>query len=146
MVFDRSLFHALRIISRFREAPGGHEMLLLCSLMTWSPKQGQWIVKMVRQSRTSENHMAHVGGHRVEVDVEKQPSEGEVLIFTIGGGFVVRGSMLEVAQRLASEEWPTFELAEQGDKIIIRSSQVVALRGGTKSRKVSIGFVPRESS
>lgn len=76
----------------------------------------------------------------VEVDAEKQPSEGEALIFTLGGGFLVKGSMLEVAQRLAMEDWPSFELAESGDKIIIRSAQVVALRGGTKARKGHIGF------
>lgn len=76
----------------------------------------------------------------VAVDPDQQPSEGEVLVSTIGGGFVVRGSMLEVAQRLAAEEWPSFELADSGDKIIIRSSQVVALRGGTKPRRGTIGF------
>ncbi|MBV9281479.1 MAG: hypothetical protein JOZ41_15475 [Chloroflexi bacterium] len=80
----------------------------------------------------------------VEVDLGKQPSEGEVLIFTVGGAFLVKGSMLEVAQRLAAEEWPTFELAESEDRVIIRSGQVVALRGGTKSsRKGAIGFAPR---
>jgi hypothetical protein len=78
---------------------------------------------------------------RLEVDVNKEPSQGEVMIFTVGGGFVVKGSMLEVAQRLAAEDWPSFELAESGDTTIIRSSQVVALRGGTRSRKGSIGFV-----
>lgn len=76
----------------------------------------------------------------VAVDAEKQPSEGEVLVFTLGGGFLVRGSMLEVAQRLAAEEWPSFELAETGDKVIIRSAQVVALRGGTKPHRGTIGF------
>jgi len=76
----------------------------------------------------------------VAVDAGKEPSEGEVLVFTLGGGFLVRGRMLEVAQRLAAEEWPPFELAETGDKIIIRSSQVVALREGTKPRKGTIGF------
>lgn len=79
----------------------------------------------------------------VEVDVDKQPAEGEVLIFALAGGFLVKGTMHDVAQKLAAEEWPTFELAESGDQIIIRSSQVVAIRGGTKSaRKGHIGFVP----
>lgn len=77
----------------------------------------------------------------VEVDLTREPSEGEVLVFTLGGGFVVKGSMLEVAQRFAAEDWPTFELAETGDKVIIRSSQVVALRGGARQHRGSIGFV-----
>ena len=79
----------------------------------------------------------------VEVDTDKQPSEGEVLIFTLGGSFFVKGGTPEVLQLLAAEEWPTFELAESGDKVIIRSSQVVALRGGSKgSHRGAIGFVP----
>jgi hypothetical protein len=88
---------------------------------------------------------AGVGGQGVEVDLEKEPSEGEVFIYTLGGGgFVVKGTMLEVAQRFAAEEWPSFELAESGDKIIVRSSQVVALRGGTTRRaKGAIGFTAR---
>lgn len=77
----------------------------------------------------------------MEVDLSREPSEGEVLIFTIGGGFVVKGSLLEIAKRLAAEEWPVLELAETEDKIIIRSEQVVALRGGTKPHRGSIGFV-----
>ena len=79
----------------------------------------------------------------VEVDVDKQPGEGEVLVFAVTGGFLVKGSMHDVTQKFAAEEWPTFELAESGDKIIIRSSQVVAIRGGTRAtRKGHIGFVP----
>ena len=81
-----------------------------------------------------------VGVSFVEVDPDKQPVEGEVMVFTSGGGFVVKGSPLEVAQRLASDDWPTFELAESGDTVIIRSSHVVALRGGTKPKRGSIGF------
>lgn len=77
----------------------------------------------------------------MDVDMDKEPGEGEVMIFTNGGGFFVKGSMLEAAQRLSAEEWPTFELAESGDKIIIRSQQVVALRGGSKTRRGTIGFV-----
>jgi hypothetical protein len=80
----------------------------------------------------------------MEVNLEKQPSEGEVLVFTTGGGFVVSGNVSGVARRLAAEEWPEFELAESGHKVVIRSSQVVALRGGTKARKSSIGFTHRE--
>jgi hypothetical protein len=82
------------------------------------------------------------GGDVVEVDPEKEPSQGEALIFTNGGGFLVKGSMLEIAQRLAAEEWPTFELADSGDKVIIRSAQVIALRGGTRPRRGHIGFTP----
>lgn len=83
----------------------------------------------------------------VEVDADKEPSEGQVLIFTASGAFLVRGTMLEVAQRLAAEDWPSFELAESEDKVIIRSLQVVALRGGTKpSRKGHIGFAARPHS
>jgi hypothetical protein len=79
----------------------------------------------------------------VEVDAEKEPSEGEVLIFAVSGGFLVKGTILETAKKLAAEEWPSFELAESGDTIIIRSSQVVAVRGGTKTtRRGHIGFVP----
>lgn len=76
----------------------------------------------------------------VEVEVDKEAYEGETMIITLGGAFVVKGSMLEIAQRLAAEEWPTFELAESGDKVIIRSSQAVAVRGGTKTRRGHIGF------
>jgi len=76
----------------------------------------------------------------VEVDAEKPPAEGEVMVFTIGGGFVVKGTVHDAAQRFAAEEWPTFELAESGDRVIIRSSQVVALRGGTRTKRGSIGF------
>ncbi|HEX6506278.1 MAG TPA: hypothetical protein VF221_01480 [Chloroflexota bacterium] len=79
----------------------------------------------------------------VEVQEEQEPGEGETAIFTLGGGFSVKGSIREIAQRLAAEEWPTFELAESEDSIIIRSSQVVALRGGSKHRRGNIGFVPR---
>jgi len=83
----------------------------------------------------------------VEVDADKEPSEGQVLIFTASGAFLVKGTMPEVAQRLAAEDWPSFELAESEDKVIIRSSQVVALRGGTKpSRKGHIGFAARPQS
>lgn len=78
----------------------------------------------------------------MEVDLSKEPAEGEVLVFTVGGGFLVKGSMPEATKRFAAEEWPLFELAESSDKIIIRSSQVVALREGSKSaRKGTIGFV-----
>ena len=81
----------------------------------------------------------------IEVGVDQEPSEGEVLILTLGGAFRVKGSMLEAAQRLAAEEWSTFELAETGDKIIIRSANVAALRGGSKSgRSGPIGFSPRK--
>jgi hypothetical protein len=80
----------------------------------------------------------------VEIPVEQEPAEGETLIFTLGGGFGVKGSIREVAQRLAAEDWPSFELAESEDTIIIRSSQVVALRGGRAHRRGSIGFVPRK--
>lgn len=77
----------------------------------------------------------------MEVDLTKEPSAGEVLLFTQGGGFLVKGSVRDVAERLASEEWPTFELAESDDKVVIRSAHVVALREGKKRHKGSIGFV-----
>jgi hypothetical protein len=79
----------------------------------------------------------------LEVQADQEPGEGETLIFTLGGGFSVKGSIREVAQRLAAEDWPAFELSESADTVIIRSSQVVALRGGAKSRKGGMGFVPR---
>ena len=77
----------------------------------------------------------------MEIDMTKEPSEGEVMIFTIGGGFVVRGTMEAIVTKLSAEDWPWFELAESSDKIIIRSTQVVALREGTRARKGGIGFV-----
>lgn len=80
----------------------------------------------------------------MDVDIDRQPAEGEVYIFTIGGGFVVRGAIRDVVSRLSAEEWPDFELAESGDHIVLRSSQVVALRSGTKPRRGTIGFVHRE--
>jgi hypothetical protein len=79
----------------------------------------------------------------MEVQTDQEPGEGETLIFTLGGGFSVKGSIREVAQRLAAEDWPAFELSESADTVIIRSSQVVALRGGTKRNRGSMGFVPR---
>jgi hypothetical protein len=77
----------------------------------------------------------------LEVDLTKEPSAGEVLVFTQGGGFLVKGSMREVAERLSAEEWPTFELAESEDMVVIRSAQVVALREGKRRQRGSIGFV-----
>ncbi|GAC1324605.1 MAG: hypothetical protein NVS2B16_27640 [Chloroflexota bacterium] len=81
----------------------------------------------------------------MEVDTEKQPAEGEVMVITVAGGFVVKGSVHDAAQRLSAEEWSTFELAESGDRVIIRSSQVVALRGGTRTKRGSIGFAPHRA-
>lgn len=80
----------------------------------------------------------------MDVGMENEPGEGEVIIFTAGGGFQVRGTMLEVGQRITGEEWPTFELAETGDKIMIRSDKVVALRGGSKRRRSTIGLTPHK--
>jgi hypothetical protein len=76
----------------------------------------------------------------VAVDAEQEPAAGEVTLFTTGGNFMVKGTYTDAASKLAAEEWPSFELAESGDVIIIRSSQVVAIRGGIKPRRVSIGF------
>ena len=81
----------------------------------------------------------------MEVDLTKEPAEGEVMIFTVGGGFIVKGSMPEVAKRLAVEEWPLFELSESNDKIILRSAQVVALREGKRQHRGNIGFVHKSS-
>ncbi|MDQ2742311.1 MAG: hypothetical protein M3Z66_08435 [Chloroflexota bacterium] len=80
----------------------------------------------------------------MEVDTDKEPAEGEVFVFTTGGGFVVKGSTHDVAQKLGAEDWPIFELAESGATVIIRSSHVVALRGGSRNRRGAIGFVHRE--
>lgn len=79
----------------------------------------------------------------MEVDLAREPADGEVVVYTIGGGFGVKGTTLEVVERLAAEEWPSFELSESGDKIIIRSSHVLAVRGGGKARRGSIGFTHR---
>lgn len=84
------------------------------------------------------------GGRYVEVDLEKTPSEGEVLVFTAGGGFVVKGSLRDIVSKFSSEEWPSFELAESGDALVIRSSKVVALRSGdTRRHRGNIGFMHR---
>ncbi|HLJ66040.1 MAG TPA: hypothetical protein VKX16_01610 [Chloroflexota bacterium] len=77
----------------------------------------------------------------MEVDVSKEPSEGEVFVFTTSGGFVVRGSQREVLERLRDDDWATFELAETGDPVIIRTQHVVALRAGTRAKRGSIGFM-----
>jgi hypothetical protein len=77
----------------------------------------------------------------MEVDLERKPEEGQVLIFTNGGGFAVNGRIQDVVERLSHEEWPTFELSESGDTVVVRSSNVVALRGGTRHKRGSIGFV-----
>jgi len=79
----------------------------------------------------------------MDVDADRQPAEGEVTIYTVGGAFVVRGTMPDIVQRLSTEEWPSFELAETGDHVVIRSSQSVALRAGTKHRRGAIGFAQR---
>jgi hypothetical protein len=80
----------------------------------------------------------------MEVNVDKEPAEGEVFIFTTGGGFVVKGTAMDVSRRLSAEEWAHFELAESGDPVIVRSAHVIALRSGSKSKRGSIGFVHRE--
>jgi hypothetical protein len=76
----------------------------------------------------------------VAVDTENDPTAGEVTLFTTGGNFMVKGSPADAIKKLASEDWPVFELAESGDSVIIRSSQVVAVRGGMKARRGMIGF------
>lgn len=81
------------------------------------------------------------GGSVVEVDLEREPEEGEVLVFTPGGGFSIKGTIAEIVRRFAVEEWPEFELSESGGRVCIRSSQVVALRGGTRPKRSTIGFV-----
>jgi ApbE superfamily uncharacterized protein (UPF0280 family) len=81
------------------------------------------------------------GGCTVEVDLDKTPQADEVQIFTVGGGFSVKGTVEEVTKRLSSDEWAAFTLSESGGDVIIRSAQVVALRGGTSQKRGSIGFV-----
>jgi hypothetical protein len=68
------------------------------------------------------------------------PAEGEVLIATVGGTFMVRGALQDVMKRLSAEEWALFELVEGGDTVAIRSSHVVGLRSGSRHRRGSIGF------
>jgi hypothetical protein len=80
----------------------------------------------------------------MEVDTERDPAEGEVYLFTTAGNFCVKGSPIDVSRRISADEWPTFELTETGDTIIIRSAQVVAIRGGTKPRRSIIGFTHHE--
>ncbi len=69
-----------------------------------------------------------------------EPAEGEVLVLTAGGAFMVKGSLQEVANTLGTEEWAHFDLAEGADHVIVRSAHVVALRGGTRQRRGNIGF------
>ncbi len=77
----------------------------------------------------------------VEVNpMPEAPAEGEVLIVTIGGAFLVNGTLHDVMKRLSTEEWPPFELADGGDSIVVRSMHVVALRAGARSRRGTIGF------
>ncbi|MGH2449565.1 MAG: hypothetical protein ACRDFS_13315 [Chloroflexota bacterium] len=78
----------------------------------------------------------------MEVDVQHAPADGETLVFTIGGAFSVKGSTESIISKLTSEEWPSFELSETGDKVVIRSDRVVAVRGGTRSRRANIGLTP----
>lgn len=80
----------------------------------------------------------------MEVDTEKAPAEGEILIFTPGGGFLVRGTMQEVVTKLRADEWVDFELVESGDHVVVRSDQVVALRAGARRPRGTIGFVHRD--
>jgi hypothetical protein len=81
----------------------------------------------------------------MEVSGDKEPAEGEVYVFTTGGGFVVKGTAQDVSRRLSEEEWAHFELAESGDPVLIRAAHVIALRTGTKPKRGSIGFVHPES-
>ena len=86
-------------------------------------------------------------GVEVDVDLDKQPAEGEALIISQGGAFLVKGSMREVAAKLEAESWANFELAESSDPILIRTAQVVAVRGGVKAhRRSAIGFAARSGS
>ena len=80
----------------------------------------------------------------MEVSPDQEPGEGEVLLFTAGGGFSVKGSVHDVVQQLSNEDWPHFELSESGDTVVIRSSQVVAVRGGSTRRRGAIGFMHRD--
>ena len=82
----------------------------------------------------------------MEVDVDKTPSEGEVLIFTMGGAFLVNGSVRDLVAKLNADEWTDLVLAESGDHVVLRSSQVVALRPGAKHKRGTIGFAPRTGS
>ena len=84
---------------------------------------------------------ARSGGY-VDVDVQKAPGEGEVLIFTVAGAFSVKGSMREVADRLSTEEWATFELSESEDTVTIRSIHVVGIRGGAHRKRGHMGLTP----
>ena len=79
----------------------------------------------------------------MEVDVDKAPSEGEVLIFTTAGAFLVNGTVRDIVAKLNADEWADLILAESGDQVVLRSGQVVALRPGTKQKRGTIGFVPR---
>lgn len=87
-------------------------------------------------------NLSRAGECNLNVDPDRVPEEGEVVVFTLGGAFYVRGSMLDVAQRFSAEDWPSFELVESGDKVIIRSTQVVAMRGGSGRHRGHIGFRP----
>lgn len=82
----------------------------------------------------------------MDVNPDTEPSEGEVLVMTTVGGFVVKGTLPDVSRRLTEEEWAHFELAESGDRVVIRGVQVAALRAGTKARKSGIGFLGRTQS
>ena len=78
----------------------------------------------------------------MDIDVQKTPGEGEVMIFTIAGAFSVKGSIREVMDRLGGEDWATFELSESGDKVTIRTMHVVGLRGGEQRKRAHIGLTP----
>lgn len=78
----------------------------------------------------------------MDVGIEQEPAEGETVVLTDAGGFQVKGSMREVADRIAGEEWVWLELAESGDRIMLRSDKVVALRGGTGKKRSVIGLTP----
>lgn len=82
----------------------------------------------------------------MEVDLSKEPAEGQVMVFTSSGAFLVGGSVREIADKLNTDEWATFRLAESDDKIMIRSSRVVALREGKRAPRHAIGFVHQAQS
>jgi hypothetical protein len=68
-------------------------------------------------------------------------SSDRSLILTPAGSFTVEGSVQETVSRLASEEWPVFSTADVGETLMVRSSEVVAVKH-VSAAKGTLGFRP----
>jgi len=72
-------------------------------------------------------------------DQRETETDSACLIFTPGGSFKVAGSVHDALRKLAAEEWPMFSLADGGDQLVIRSSEVAAIQH-VRGLRGALGF------